>query len=108
VVPVEASRTLGAGSTLAFGLPQVAMTAAATATATATGQVYATLRRHATYATLLTGTAALWTVAFTALGVVRDPILVVAATALFGFGCRDGTTPRTPGDGVDNAMRQRA
>jgi MFS family permease len=73
---------LGVGSSLALGLPQAAMTAAATAT----GLLYATLRRHATYATLLTGTAVLWTVAFTALALVREPVLVAGATALFGFG----------------------
>jgi MFS family permease len=73
---------LGVASSLTLGLPQAAMTAAAALT----GVLYAGLRRHASYARLLTGTVTLWILAFATIALVRAPVLVAAATALFGLG----------------------
>jgi len=73
---------LGTTSSLVFGLPQAAMTAAATLT----GLLYAALRRRASYASLLSGTVALWTLAFATLALARDPALLALAAAAFGLG----------------------
>lgn len=73
---------LGVASSLTLGLPQAAMTAAAALT----GVLYVALRRRASYGRLLVGTVTLWVLAFAAIAVVRDPLLVAVATALFGLG----------------------